>query len=99
MSRRASGTVLGVVIVAPRASEMIFSVALAVEHGLAVDDVAHAVRVCPPLPGSTAETARLPRPGMEKADQGCASVKRVTAGRWALAVKPASTWESSTATE
>src|SRR5690625_168430 len=68
IARRASGTVLGGVIVAPRASELIFSVALAVEHGLTVDDVAHAFSVYPSLAGSIAETARLLHPVMEKTD-------------------------------
>lgn len=66
IARRVSGTVLGGVIVAPRASELIFSVALAVEHGLNVDDVAHAFSVYPSLSGSIAETARLLHPVMEK---------------------------------
>lgn len=68
IARRVSGTVLGGVIVAPRASELIFSVALAVEHGLNVDDVAHAFSVYPSLSGSIAETARLLHPVMEKKD-------------------------------
>lgn len=68
IARRASGTVLGGVIVAPRASELIFSVALAVEHGLSVDDVAHAFSIYPSLSGSIAETARLLHPVMDKTD-------------------------------
>lgn len=65
IARRVSGTVLGGVIVAPRASELIFSVALAVEHGLTVDDVAHAFSIYPSLSGSIAETARILHPIME----------------------------------
>lgn len=53
-----SGTVLGGVVVAPRASELIFPVTLAVEHRLTVDDVAHAFTVYPSLSGSIAEAAR-----------------------------------------
>ncbi|HLS03425.1 MAG TPA: NAD(P)H-quinone dehydrogenase [Actinomycetales bacterium] len=68
IARRVSGTVLGGVIVAPRASELIFSVALAVEHALTVDDVAHAFSVYPSLSGSIAETARLLHPTMEDTD-------------------------------
>lgn len=62
IARRFSGTVMGGVIVAPRASELIFSVALAVEHGLSVDDVAHAFSVYPSLSGSIAESARMLHP-------------------------------------
>lgn len=57
-SRAGSGTVAGGVVVAPRASELIFPVALAVEHRLTVDDVAHAFTVYPSLSGSIAEAAR-----------------------------------------
>ncbi len=53
-----TGEVLGGVVVAPRASELIFPVALAVEHRLTVDDVAHAFTVYPSLSGSIAEAAR-----------------------------------------
>ncbi|HEY6794755.1 MAG TPA: NAD(P)H-quinone dehydrogenase [Kineosporiaceae bacterium] len=53
-----SQEVLGGVVVAPRASELIFPVALAVEHKLTVDDVAHAFTVYPSLSGSLAEAAR-----------------------------------------
>jgi len=53
-----SHEVLGGVVVAPRASELIFSVTLAVEHKLTVDDVAQAFTVYPSLSGSIAEAAR-----------------------------------------
>ena len=53
-----TGEVLGGVVVAPRASELIFPIALAVEHRLTVDDVAHAFTVYPSLTGSIAEAAR-----------------------------------------
>ena len=56
--RTGSGTVIGGVVVAPRASELIFPVTLAVEHRLTVDDVAHAFTVYPSLSGSIAEAAR-----------------------------------------
>ena len=56
--RTGSGTVIGGVVVAPRASELIFPVALAVEHRLTVDQVAHAFTVYPSLSGSIAEAAR-----------------------------------------
>jgi NAD(P)H dehydrogenase (quinone) len=53
-----SHEVLGGVVVAPRASELIFPVTLAVEHKLTVDDVAQAFTVYPSLSGSLAEAAR-----------------------------------------
>ncbi|WP_432542450.1 NAD(P)H-quinone dehydrogenase [Kineococcus sp. SYSU DK002] len=56
--RSGSGTVIGGVVVAPRASELIFPVTLAVEKRLNVDDVAHAFTVYPSLSGSVAEAAR-----------------------------------------
>jgi NAD(P)H dehydrogenase (quinone) len=56
--RTGSGTVIGGVVVAPRASELIFPVTLAVEKRLNVDDVAHAFTVYPSLSGSLAEAAR-----------------------------------------
>ena len=56
--RRDLGTVLGGVVVAPRASELIFPVALAVQHRLSVDQVASTITVYPSLSGSTAEAAR-----------------------------------------
>lgn len=54
-----AGVVLGGVVVAPRASELIFPIALAVEHRLTVDDVAEAFTVYPSLTGSIAEVARM----------------------------------------
>ncbi len=56
--RTGSGTVIGGVVVAPRASELIHAVTLAVEHRLTVDDVAQAFTVYPSLSGSIAEAAR-----------------------------------------
>lgn len=53
-----SGVVLGGVIVAPRASELIFPVALAVQGRLTVGEVAQAFTVYPSLSGSLAEAAR-----------------------------------------
>ena len=59
-AHRGSGLVLGGVVVAPRASELIFPVALAVQHRLNVDQVASTFTVYPSLSGSIAETARRP---------------------------------------
>ena len=53
-----SEEVIGGVVVAPRASELIFPVTLAVQHRLTVDDVAQAFTVYPSLSGSIAEAAR-----------------------------------------
>ncbi len=53
-----SQEVIGGVVVAPRASELIFPVTLAVAHRLTVDEVAHAFTVYPSLTGSIAEAAR-----------------------------------------
>ncbi|MEJ5913422.1 NAD(P)H-quinone dehydrogenase [Pseudokineococcus sp. 1T1Z-3] len=56
--RTGSGTVIGGVVVSPRASELVFPLTLAVEHRLTVDQVAHAFSVYPSLSGSLAEAAR-----------------------------------------
>ena len=55
---KASGTVIGGVIVAHRASELIFPLALAVEHRLTVDQVASAFTVYPSLTGAITDAAR-----------------------------------------
>lgn len=55
---KASGTVVGGIVVAPRASELIFPVALAVEHRLTVDDVASAFAVYPSLTVAITDVAR-----------------------------------------
>jgi dihydrolipoamide dehydrogenase len=62
-ARRGSGIVLGGVVVAPRASELILAVSLAVEQLLTVDQMAHTFAVYPSLSGSLTEAARkLMRP-------------------------------------
>jgi dihydrolipoamide dehydrogenase len=53
-----SGIIVGGVVVAPKASELIFSIALAVQHRLTVDDMAHTFTIYPSLSGSIAEAAR-----------------------------------------
>lgn len=58
-----TGIVLGGVVVAPRAGELIFPVTLAVAQRLTVDDVASSFTVYPSLSGSIAEVARLLRRG------------------------------------
>lgn len=54
-----ASVVLGGVVVAPRASELVFPITLAVSHRLTVDDVASAFTVYPSLTGSIAEVARM----------------------------------------
>jgi pyruvate/2-oxoglutarate dehydrogenase complex dihydrolipoamide dehydrogenase (E3) component len=56
--RPGTGIVVGGVVVAPRASELIHSVSLAVEGRLTVDQLAHAFTVYPSMSGSVAEAAR-----------------------------------------
>jgi dihydrolipoamide dehydrogenase len=56
--RPGTGIVMGGVVVAPRASELIHPVALAVECRLTVDQIARAFTVYPSLSGSLAEAAR-----------------------------------------
>jgi len=53
-----SGTILGGVVVAPQASELIFPIALAVQHRLTVDQMANTTTIYPSLSGSIAEAAR-----------------------------------------
>jgi len=57
-ARPSSGRVIGGVVVAPRASELILGVSLAVEQRLTVDDIAHTFAVYPSLSGSITEAAR-----------------------------------------
>lgn len=57
-ARKGSGTVIGAVVVAPRASELVFPLALAVSQKLHVDDVANTFTVYPSLSGSLSEAAR-----------------------------------------
>jgi len=57
-ARTGSGTVIGGVIVAPHASELIATIALAVEHRLTVDQLALAFSVYPSLTGSITDAAR-----------------------------------------
>ncbi len=56
--RPATGVVIGGVVVAPDASELIFPITMAVQRGLTVADVAGTIGVYPSLSGSVAEAAR-----------------------------------------
>jgi pyruvate/2-oxoglutarate dehydrogenase complex dihydrolipoamide dehydrogenase (E3) component len=57
-ARTGSGTIIGGVIVAPRASELILPISIAIEHRLTVDEVAQAFAVYPSLSGSITDAAR-----------------------------------------
>ncbi|HEY5334540.1 MAG TPA: NAD(P)H-quinone dehydrogenase [Mycobacteriales bacterium] len=57
-SRPGSGALLGGVVVAPRASELILPVSMAVQNGLTADQVAHTFAIYPSLSGSVTEAAR-----------------------------------------
>ncbi|WP_073457329.1 NAD(P)H-quinone dehydrogenase [Pseudonocardia thermophila] len=56
--RPATGAVIGGVVVAPVASELILPIALAVQNGLTVDDLAYTFSVYPSLSGSITEAGR-----------------------------------------
>lgn len=57
-SRQGSGQVLGGVVVAPRASDLIYPLTLAVSQKLHVDDLADTFTIYPSLSGTVAEVAR-----------------------------------------
>ncbi|MCA1822862.1 MAG: NAD(P)H-quinone dehydrogenase [Frankia sp.] len=61
--RPESGKVLGGVVVAPGASELILPISMAVQNGLNADHVAHTFSIYPSLSGSLTEAARqlMPR--------------------------------------
>lgn len=56
--RPGSGSILGGVVVAPHASELILSVSLAVQNGLTAGQMAHTFSIYPSLSGSLNEAAR-----------------------------------------
>ncbi len=57
-SRPGTGIVVGGVVVAPRASELIHPIAIAVDNNLTVEQIANTFTVYPSLSGSVAEVAR-----------------------------------------
>lgn len=57
-ARRGSGSVLGGVVVGPKASELIMPLTMAVENRLTVDQLSASFAVYPSLSGSIAEAAR-----------------------------------------
>jgi dihydrolipoamide dehydrogenase len=58
IAHKGSGTVIGGVIVGPRASELIYPVAIAVERRLTVDQVSRVFTVFPSLSGSITDAVR-----------------------------------------
>lgn len=58
IAREGSGTVIGGVIVAPRASELIYPIAIAVERRLTVDQVSRVFAVFPSLSASITDATR-----------------------------------------
>jgi dihydrolipoamide dehydrogenase len=56
--RAGTGAVLGGVVVAPRASELILPLSMAVQNGLTVDQLAHTFTIYPSISGSITEAAR-----------------------------------------
>jgi pyruvate/2-oxoglutarate dehydrogenase complex dihydrolipoamide dehydrogenase (E3) component len=58
LCRPGTGIVVGGVVVAPRASELIHPIAIAVDNNLTVEQMANTFTVYPSLSGSIAETAR-----------------------------------------
>lgn len=60
--RPGTGIVVGGVVVAPRASELVHPISLAVDNNLTVEQVARAFTVYPSLSGSIAEAARQLQP-------------------------------------
>jgi len=57
-ARPGTGMVLGGVVVAPRASELILPLSIAIEQNLTVEQIAHTFSVYPSLSGSVTEAAR-----------------------------------------
>jgi len=56
--RPATGVIVGGVVVAPVASELILPIAMAVQNGLTVEDLAHTFSVYPSISGSITESGR-----------------------------------------
>lgn len=58
VARQGSGTIIGGVIVGPRASELIYPIAIAVERRLTVDQLSRVFAVYPSLAGTITDSAR-----------------------------------------
>jgi pyruvate/2-oxoglutarate dehydrogenase complex dihydrolipoamide dehydrogenase (E3) component len=59
LARPGTGLVLGGVVVAPRASDLILPLSIAIEQNLSVDQIAQTFSVYPSLSGSITEAARV----------------------------------------
>src|SRR3712207_9112816 len=57
-ARQATGVIVGGVVVAPGASELVLPIALAENKGLTVSDLAHTFAIYPPLAGPHTEAGR-----------------------------------------
>jgi NAD(P)H dehydrogenase (quinone) len=57
-AQQGSGTVLGGVVVAPRASELVYPLTMAVQNHLSVDQLSSTFTIYPSMSGSLAEAAR-----------------------------------------
>lgn len=57
--RPASGLVIGGVVVAPKASELILPITMAIEHHMTVQQLAQTITIYPSLSGSVAEAGRM----------------------------------------
>ena len=57
-AQQGSGTVLGGVVVAPRASELVYPLTVAVQNHLSVDQLSSTFTIYPSMSGSIAEAAR-----------------------------------------
>lgn len=57
-SRPASGSIIGGVVVAPRASELILPIAMAVQNSMTVQQLAQTIAIYPSISGSLTEAAR-----------------------------------------
>jgi dihydrolipoamide dehydrogenase len=57
-ARPGTGLVLGGVVVAPRASDLILPLSIAIEQNLSVEQIAHTFSIYPSLSGSVTEAAR-----------------------------------------
>jgi hypothetical protein len=78
MARRGSGTVLGGVIVGPKASELIYPIAVAVDRRLSVDQLSRAFAVYPSLTSSITDLAR----SMHIVDRGPDLKPHLHGGSW-----------------
>ena len=70
LARQGDGTVIGGVIVAPHASELIYPIAIAVERRLTVDQFSRVFTVYPSVSGSITDAAKAMHVVDRTADPG-----------------------------